>query len=84
MPVSVLDSRVFRNLFGTAEIRNIFEDTNYVSYLIDVETALARVQSKLGVIPADETINLREFFPEDGYLKKLFLDDQQTAKLDRL
>jgi hypothetical protein len=37
-----------------------------------------------GIIPADETINLREFFPEDGYLKKLFLDDQQTAKLDRL
>ena len=52
MPVSILDSRLFRNLFGTAEIRSIFEDSSYASYLIDVETALARAQSHLGVIPA--------------------------------
>lgn len=51
MPVSILDSRIFRNLFGTAEIRHIFEDSSYASYLIDVETALARAQSTLGVIP---------------------------------
>jgi hypothetical protein len=36
------------------------------------------------IIPSDETINLREFFPEDKYLKALFLDDAQTAKLDHL
>ena len=53
MPISVLDSLIFRNLFGTAEIRAIFEDSSYASYLIDVETALARAQSKLGVIPPE-------------------------------
>lgn len=53
MPVSVLDSRIFRNLFGTAEVRDVFEDESYARYLIDVETALARAQSRLGVIPAD-------------------------------
>lgn len=53
MPVSVLDSRIFRNLFSTGEIRSVFEEESYASYLIDVETALARAQSKLGVIPVD-------------------------------
>jgi 3-carboxy-cis,cis-muconate cycloisomerase len=52
MPVSILDSRIFSNLFGTASIRAIFSDASYASYLISVETALARAQSHLGVIPA--------------------------------
>lgn len=53
MPVSILDSRIFRNLFGTAEIRQIFEEESYARYLIDVETALARAQSTLSVIPSE-------------------------------
>ena len=53
MPLSILDSRIFRNLFGTAEIRRIFDDASYAGYLIDVETALARAQSHLGVIPEE-------------------------------
>ena len=53
MSVSALDSRVFRNLFGTEEARAIFSDKAYVQRLIDVEGALARAQSKEGVIPPD-------------------------------
>lgn len=52
MAVSALDSRVFRNLFGTEEIRNIFTDEAYVRYLVETEAALARAQSHVGVIPA--------------------------------
>jgi 3-carboxy-cis,cis-muconate cycloisomerase len=44
MNTSALDSRVFRNLFGTQEIREVFSDA---------ETALSRAQSVLGVIPAE-------------------------------
>jgi 3-carboxy-cis,cis-muconate cycloisomerase len=51
MSCSAIDSRVFRNLFGTQEIRDIFSDSAYVQCMIDAETALARAQSKLGVIP---------------------------------
>jgi 3-carboxy-cis,cis-muconate cycloisomerase len=51
MPVSVIDSRIYRNLFGTEDIRLLFEDKSYAYYMITVETALARAQSKLGVIP---------------------------------
>lgn len=53
MSVSVLDSRIFRNTFGTAEIRKVFDDETYAQCMIDTETALARAQSKLGVIPKD-------------------------------
>jgi 3-carboxy-cis,cis-muconate cycloisomerase len=51
MAVSAIDSRVFRNLFGTKEIRAIFSDEAYVKRLIDVEAALARAESSAGVIP---------------------------------
>ncbi|OBT40080.1 hypothetical protein VE00_09360 [Pseudogymnoascus sp. WSF 3629] len=53
MNTSALDSRVFRNLFGTQEIREVFSDEAYVSCMIDAETALSRAQSVLGVIPAE-------------------------------
>lgn len=52
MSVSTLDSRVFRNLFGAQEIRNIFSDEAYVAQLIAIEAALARAESAVGVIPA--------------------------------
>ncbi|KAG9233649.1 L-Aspartase-like protein [Amylocarpus encephaloides] len=52
MAVSALDSRIYRSLFGTEEIRNIFSDTSYLHSCILVELALARAQSTLGVIPS--------------------------------
>ncbi|KAI1506743.1 adenylosuccinate lyase [Biscogniauxia marginata] len=51
MAVSALDSSVFRNLFGTQEMRNVFSDKSYVNCLVEVEAALARAQSKTHVIP---------------------------------
>ena len=53
MSVSAFDSRVFRNLFGTQEIRNVFSDEAYVRRMIDVEAGLSRAQSQVGVIPAE-------------------------------
>lgn len=53
MSVSALDSRVFRNLFGTQEIRDVFTDEAYVRRMIETEAALARAQSKVGIIPPE-------------------------------
>ncbi|KAK7752895.1 hypothetical protein SLS62_005054 [Diatrype stigma] len=53
MAVSALDSRIFRNLFGTQEIRDVFTDEAYVQRMIDVEAALARAQSNCGLIPGE-------------------------------
>ncbi|KAK0964250.1 hypothetical protein LTS01_018924 [Friedmanniomyces endolithicus] len=51
MPVSVIDSLLFRNLFGTPEVRALFSDKSYIQRCLDVEAALARSQSKLNIIP---------------------------------
>lgn len=53
MPVGAIDSLLFRNLFCTDEIRAVFDDKTYIQRCIDVETALARAQSSVGVVPKD-------------------------------
>ena len=53
MAVSALDSRIFRNIFGTQEIRDVFTDDAYTKYMIATEAALARAEAKVGVIPSD-------------------------------
>lgn len=52
MPISALDSLLFKNLFGTQEIRDIFDDTVYLRRCVDVESALAIAEAKCGVIPS--------------------------------
>lgn len=53
MAVSIFDSRIFRNTFGTQAIRDIFSDEAYVKCLIEIEAALARAEAKTGVIPTE-------------------------------
>ncbi|KAI1084724.1 adenylosuccinate lyase [Whalleya microplaca] len=60
MAISALDSSIFRNLFGTQEMRNIFADEAYVRRMIEVEAALARAQSETGVIAPDIGTQLTE------------------------
>lgn len=53
MPSTVFDSALFRDMFGTAEMRAVFTDEALVRRYIDAEVALARAEAKVGVIPAD-------------------------------
>ncbi|KJX92599.1 3-carboxy-cis,cis-muconate cycloisomerase like protein [Zymoseptoria brevis] len=52
MPISALDSLLFKNLFGTSSIRSIFDDKSYIDYCVLVEAALARAEALHDVIPA--------------------------------
>ncbi|EXM24816.1 hypothetical protein RAB80_002411 [Fusarium oxysporum f. sp. vasinfectum] len=56
--VSAIDSVIFRNLFGTDEIRNVFSDQAYINRCVDVEAALARAQAQCNVIPADAAADI--------------------------
>jgi len=49
---SVVDSLLFRDAFGSAEMRAVFNDRALVQRYIDVEIALARAEARCGVIPA--------------------------------
>jgi len=52
MPASAIDSLVFRDIFSTEAMRGVFSDEGRVQAYLDVEAALARVQARLGIIPA--------------------------------
>ena len=53
MPALVTNSKIWGEMFGTREMHNIFSDEITVQLYLDVEAALARAQSKLGIIPKE-------------------------------
>ena len=53
MVSSAIDSEIFGNLFGTAEMRQVFADETLIQRYLDVEAALARVQARMGIIPKE-------------------------------
>lgn len=52
MSSTVFDSALYRDMFGTAEMRAVFSDAGFLARCLDVEAALARAQAGLGMIPA--------------------------------
>jgi len=53
MPVSLFSSPVYAALFADPELSRLFGDTSDVAHMVDVERALATVQGRLEVIPAE-------------------------------
>src|SRR5215471_10846820 len=53
MPATTLDSTIFRDIFTTAEMRQVFSDENRTACYLAIEAALARVQGRLGIIPPE-------------------------------
>lgn len=53
MASNVLDSVLFRDSFGTPEMRSIFDDRELVRKYVEVEIALAKAEAYCGVIPQE-------------------------------
>ena len=53
MPVNPADSPILGTLYGSDAMRAVFDETRYFQRMLDVEAALAKVQGRLGIIPAD-------------------------------
>ncbi len=53
MSSTVFDSALFRDMFGTAEMRGVFSDKALIERYIEVEVALARAEARCGVIPTE-------------------------------
>ena len=51
MPATPLDSALYRDLFGDAEVGQLFTDRAEIRTMMQVEGALAKAQGELGVIP---------------------------------
>jgi 3-carboxy-cis,cis-muconate cycloisomerase len=53
MPTNAADSPILGTLYGSDAMRAVFDERTYFQRMLDVEAALARVQARLGIIPAD-------------------------------
>jgi 3-carboxy-cis,cis-muconate cycloisomerase len=53
MPINPADGPILGTLYGSDAMRAVFDETAYFQRMLDVEAALARVQGRLGIIPAD-------------------------------
>jgi len=53
MPSTVLDSDIFKDMFGTPEMRAVFCDDNMLKCYVEAEVALAVAQGRAGVIPQE-------------------------------
>ena len=42
MPATIIDSAIFRDMFGSADMREVFSDERRTQYYLDIEAALAR------------------------------------------
>jgi len=59
MPATVIDSRIFGNIFSSDAMRRVWSDENRTAKYVEIERALAIVQGRLGIIPreaADEIV----------------------------
>ena len=52
MPTNPADSPILGTLYGSDAMRAVFDERAYFQRMLDVEAALARVQARLGIIPA--------------------------------
>jgi 3-carboxy-cis,cis-muconate cycloisomerase len=59
MPATIIDSRIFGDMFSDERMRQVWSDENRTAKYLDIERALAKVQGELGIIPkeaADEIV----------------------------
>lgn len=57
---TVLDSVLFRDAFGTREMREVFCDLRLIARYAEVEVALAKAEARCGVIPAEAAEEIAE------------------------
>ncbi|MVT65092.1 3-carboxy-cis,cis-muconate cycloisomerase [Bradyrhizobium pachyrhizi] len=55
---TVLDSVLFRDAFGTREMREVFSDLRLIERYAEVEVALAKAEARCGVIPAEAAVEI--------------------------
>ena len=73
MAVNPADSRIYGTLYGSDAMRAVFDDHAGLRRMLAVEAALARVQARLGLIPADAAAAI------DAAAARVALDDVALA-----
>ncbi|RAI45279.1 3-carboxy-cis,cis-muconate cycloisomerase [Rhodoplanes roseus] len=80
MPATALDSIILRDVFSTAAMRTVFSDEHRLQLYLDIEAALARVEARLGVIPADAAAEIARHCAVDALdLDRLKRDSERIG-----
>ncbi len=53
MPSTIIDSAIFGDIFSTPAMRRVWSDENRTAKYLQIESALAKVQGELGLIPPE-------------------------------
>ena len=53
MPTGTIDSAIFKDIFGTEAMRQVWSDGNRIQKYLDFEAGLARAQATLKIIPQE-------------------------------
>ncbi len=72
MPSTIVDSAIFRDIFTSEAMREVWSDENRTQKYLDIEAALARVQGRLGIIPKEAA---------DEIVRHCTIDEIDMAKL---
>jgi len=60
MSFYIMETKMFENFYGSPEMKNIFEEKNYVQSMLLFEATLAEVQAELGMIPKEAADEIRK------------------------
>ena len=74
------NGKMFKDAFGTPEMRALFNETEYIERFMAAEAALARAQADLGVIPEEAAKEITE----TASIEYLDVDEveRKIAKID--
>jgi 3-carboxy-cis,cis-muconate cycloisomerase len=61
---TVIDSGIFKDMFGTAAMRTVFGDDNLIACYVRAEVALALAQGRTGVIPHEDAAAIARLAPK--------------------
>jgi 3-carboxy-cis,cis-muconate cycloisomerase len=67
MPATAIDSAIFRDIFGTEAMRQVWSDGNRVQKYLDFEAALARAQARLKIIPQEACDEIQKHVTVDQF-----------------
>src|SRR3954471_20029334 len=79
MPSTVLDSDIFKDMFGTAEMRTMFSDDNLLKCYVEAEVALAVAQGRTGVIPREAADAIARLAPSVSLERDVLKHEAENA-----
>ena len=79
MGARLTDSAAFAHLWGTAEVRALFDDRGRYQSWLDILSALAQAQAELGIIPAEAAKAIEATADVDGLDLDLVADETRRT-----